>query len=281
MHINYCRSVRESFLGKTGIFFLTLVVSVAVLAPLITTYSPDEQSPDLLQPPSREHLLGTNDVGQDVWSRLVYGARTSLVIGFGVGVVATAISALVGTSAALIGGAFEAVLMRTVDAFIAIPSIVVIIFVAAYVRPSTGLLVLLLAVLTWQGGARIIRAQTLALKSKAHITAARSFGASWPYIIVRHILPDLGPVLLVCFIASVRRAVFMEAGLSFLGISTPGIVSWGGMIYHALQFCHLDAWKWWLVPAGLCLSVTITALVFIGHVLEEVIDPRLGRKNYA
>jgi len=280
MHINYYRSVKENYLGRTGMLLLILVISVAALSPFLSTYCPDAESADLLQPPSRKHWLGTNDVGQDVWSRLVYGAKNSLLVGFGAGAIATLISTVTGTSAALIGGKFEAAVMRLVDALIAIPSIVLIILVAAYVRPSASLLILLLALLTWQGGARVVRAQALALKLKTHITAARSFGAGWPYIVMRHIIPDLSPILLVSFIMSARRAVFMEAGLSFLGISAPGTVSWGSMIYHALQFCHLQAWKWWLIPAGLSLSITIMSLVFIGHALEETIDPRLrGDRN--
>jgi peptide/nickel transport system permease protein len=275
MHIDLKREIKESGPGKTGLIILLLMIAVALLAPILAPYDPHQQSAASLLPPSWQHWLGTNHVGEDIWSQLVYGARTSLLVGFGVGILCTLLGTLFGVSAALVGGLYEKVVMRIVDAFIVIPMVIVVILISAYIRPSTTTLILLLSFLSWQGGARIIRAQALSLKERGNVTAAKSFGAGHFYIARRHIVPDLGPILLVDFIYGVRRGVFMEAGLAFLGITDPNVVSWGTMMRDALSFSYLNVWQWWLVPTGIALSLTIIGLTFVGHAAEPVIEPRL------
>jgi len=275
MHIDLKREIKQSNAGKTGLVVLLVMVSIALLAPIIAPYDPSQQSTSSLLSPSLSHWLGTNHVGQDIWSRLVFGARTSLLVGFGVGIVSTLLATIFGVSAALVGGLYDKVIMRVVDAFIVIPMVIVVILVAAYLKPSILILILLLSLLSWQGGARVMRAQALSLKERGHIAAARSFGAHHFYIAWRHIVPDLGPILLVDFIYSVRRAVFMEAGLAFMGITDPTVVSWGMMMRDALTFSYLNAWQWWLIPTGVALSLTIVGLTFIGYAAEPVIEPRL------
>jgi len=275
VHINVKREIAESNPAKAGFVILLVMIAAALLAPLIAPYDPHQQSTSALLSPSMSHLLGTNHVGQDIWSRLFFGARTSLLVGFGVGILATLLGTICGVSAALIGGLYERILMRLVDALIVIPMVIVIILVAAYIKPSILVLIVLLSLLSWQGGARIIRAQALSLKERGHVAAAQSFGARNAYIARRHIVPDLGPILLVDFLYGIRRAVFMEAGLAFLGISDPTMVSWGMMMRDALSFSYLNVWQWWLVPTGIALSLTIIGLTFIGYAVEPVIDPRL------
>jgi len=275
MHIDVKREIRESGPGKTGLVILLVMVAVTILAPLLTRCDPAQQSSASLLSPSSAHWLGTNHVGQDIWSRLLFGARTSLLVGFGVGILSTFLGTVFGVSAALVGGLYEKVVMRIVDAFIVIPMVIIVVLTAAYVRPSVSVLILLLSLLSWQGGARVFRAQALSLKERGHVAAARSFGANHLYVAWRHIVPDLGPILLVDFIYGVRRAVFMEAGLAFLGISDPTLVSWGMMMRDAMSFSYLDVWKWWLVPTGVALSLTIIGLTFVGHAAEPVIEPRL------
>jgi len=275
MHIDLKKEIKESGPGRTGLIILLLMITVALAAPILAPYDPYQQSTASLLSPSWSHWLGTNHVGQDIWSRLVFGARTSLMVGFGVGILSTLLSTLFGVSAALVGGLYEKVVMRIVDAFIVIPMIIIVILISAYIRPSVLTLILLLSLLSWQGGARIMRAQALSLKERGHVAAAKSFGANHFYLAWRHIVPDLGPILLVEFIYGVRRAVFMEAGLAFLGISDPTVVSWGMMMRDALSFSYLNVWQWWLIPTGVALSLIIIGLTFIGHAAEPVIEPRL------
>jgi peptide/nickel transport system permease protein len=275
MHVSLKKEIKKSHAGQAGLVILLLVIIVAVLAPFFSRYDPGQQSAASLMAPSAAHWLGTNQVGQDIWSQLLYGARTSLLVGFGVGVISLMLSIIFGVSAALIGGIYDKIIMRLVDAFIIIPMVVMVILVAAYIRPELFVLILLLAVLSWQEGARVIRAQALSLKERAHVNASRTFGASRFYRAWRHILPDLGPILLVEFIYGVRKAVFIEAGLAFLGIGDPMLVSWGTMMRDAMKFSYLDVWQWWLVPAGIALSLTIIGLTFVSHTAESILDPRL------
>lgn len=269
------REVWDSGTGRTGLLLLALVVLMALLGPLISFYPPNEQTVFSLKSPSLSHWLGTNHVGQDIWTRLVYGARTSLLVGFSVSCIAVTLGVAVGLSAALVGGFYDRVVMRLVDAFIVLPAVILLVVVAAYLRPSLWVLVLMLSLLGWQGGARIVRAQALSLRERLHIDAARAFGAGHLYLGLRHLLPELFPILVVELIYGVRRAVFMEAGLAFLGISDPTAVSWGMMMRDALEFSFLDVWRWWLIPTGVALSLTILSVTFIGHALEPTLEPRL------
>ncbi|SMB99654.1 peptide/nickel transport system permease protein [Thermanaeromonas toyohensis ToBE] len=275
MHVNYWQEIKENRLGRTGLWLFLFLAFLAALAPFLAPYSPEARVGAAFSRPSAQHWLGTNDVGQDVWSCLLYGARTSLLVGCGAALLAGIISVLVGSSAALAGGLYDALCMRVVDAFLVIPPVLVAILVGAYLKPHLLTLILLLAAFLWPGGARIIRAEALSLKEKKSVAAARTFGAGSFYIMARHIIPDLGPVLLAVMIQNARRAIFMEAGLSFLGVSDPTLLSWGKMMQQALNFTYLGVWKWWLLPPGLALSVTVTALTFIGYALEGVLNPRL------
>ncbi len=327
MHVDPRKELTGSAGGRTGLIVLLFIVLVALFAPLLASADPLTQTPNSFAVPSWEHLLGTNHAGQDIWSQLVYGARTSLLIGLLVAILSTILATLFGTSAALIGGIYDKVVMRIVDAFIVIPLILLLILLSVYMNPnlstgvvigieviialvvagisvyvvrsmgwiglivmgmmsalivmshnllsSTGGLIIMLSLLCWQSGARTLRAQTLSLKERMHITAARGFGADIWYIIRRHIIPDLGTLLTADFIFSVRRAIFLQAGLAFLGISNPNVVSWGSMMSDARQWIFLDVWLWWLVPAGIALSLTIVSITLIGSALEPVLDPRL------
>lgn len=281
MHISLKKEIKESHTSKAGLIILLLVIVAAIFAPLLSGYDPNQQSVNSLQAPSWTHWLGTTQVGQDIWSQLLFGARTSLIVGFGVGTLSLILSIIFGVSAALIGGIYDKIVMRIVDAFIIIPMIVVVILFAAYIRPDLFALILLLTALSWQGGARVIRAQALSLKERTYVNAARTFGASRFYIARRHIVPDMGTILMVEFIYGVRRAVFIEAGLAFLGIGDPVMVSWGTMMREAMKFSYLDVWQWWLVPAGVALSLTIVGLTFISNTAESILDPRLRGETVA
>ncbi|MGC9514497.1 ABC transporter permease [Methanocrinis sp.] len=281
MHINVWHEMAESKVGKAGLLLIGLVVFLALFAPVLSPYSPRENTDTpAFSRPSEDHWLGTNDARQDIWTQLLYGARTSLSVGFGVALLSALISVLVGGTAAIFGGLYDRFWMRIVDATMAIPDVIVIILVAAYLRPNVLLMILLLSALSWPGGARVIRAQTLTLKERMHISAARTFGAGWSHLLFRHIIPDLGPILVAIMIQDARRAVFMEAGLSFLGISDPSVMSWGKMMQYARVFTYLEVWKWWLLPTGLALSTTLIGLSFTGYSLEAALDPRLQEPHH-
>jgi peptide/nickel transport system permease protein len=277
MHIKFLRVIIHDSMALSGLAMLALIVFMAIFAPLLSDYSPDDYTGRFFSPPSMDHLLGTDSMGQDIWSRLLYGARTSLFVAVAVAVISSAFSVFIGATSALLGGFYNRFWMRTVDVIISIPAIIVMILVAAYLHPSMQLLIILLSFFSWPRGARIVRSQVISLKERRYIYAARIFGAGQGHILKRHIIPDLAPIITALMIQDARRAVFMEAGLAFLGVSDPRIISWGKMMHQALGFTYLNVWEWWLVATGLALSLTLVGLSFLGFSLETAMDPRLQK----
>ncbi|MFW6456778.1 MAG: ABC transporter permease [Planctomycetota bacterium] len=275
MHISYGKKVLQSGIGRAGLIILSTLLLLAVIGPWISA-DPMQQTEDVLQAPSTRHFSGTDDVGHDVWARLVMGARTSLLVATGAGLLSTVLSAAVGISSGWTGGLYDRFSMRLVDAVLVMPTILVLILLSAFIQPTLFGLIVLISGLQWAGGARVLRAQTLTLKERPHVRAAQSFGAGPLHILARHIVPDLGPLLIVSFIHRARRAVFMEAGLAFIGIVAPSVISWGMMIRNALGFYYTSAWTWWLLPPGICLSLMILSFLFIGYALETIMEPRLS-----
>lgn len=280
MHIDLGHEIRHDRMALLGILVLAVILLMAIFAPLLSPYSPAEYTGRIFSPPSNDHLLGTDSMGQDIWTRLLFGARTSLLVAASVALLASSLSVLIGASSALVGGLYERFWMRIVDVMICLPTIIVMILIAAYFRPNLPLLILLISAFSWPGGARIVRSQVLTLKERMHIYAARTFGADQRHILKNHIVPDISPIIASMMIQDARRAVFMEAGLAFLGVSDPLIISWGKMMNQALAFTYLDVWKWWLLPTGILLSLTLVSLSFLGVSLEAAMDPRLCRHEH-
>jgi peptide/nickel transport system permease protein len=279
MHIDPLADISRDPMARMGIIILAAISLMALFAPLLSNYSPHDYTGKIFSPPDLDHPLGTDSVGQDIWVRLLYGARTSLIVAGAVAILSSSLSVLVGATAALIGGYYESFCMRAIDAMTSLPTIVVMILVAAYLRPSLMLMIMLISALSWPTGARIVRSQVLSLKERAHITASRTFGAGKRHIITTHILPELSTIVTSMMMQDARRAVFMEAGLAFLGVSDPMVISWGKMMHQALAFTYLDVWQWWLVPTGLALSATLIAISFLSFSLEAAMDPRLRKGN--
>jgi len=277
MHTDLCHEIRHDWMALLGILVMGLILLMAIFAPLLSPYSPSDYTGRIFSPPSLDHLLGTDSMGQDIWTRLLFGARTSLLVAASVALFASSLSVFIGASCALVGGLYDRFWMRVVDVMISLPTIIVMILIAAYFRPSLPLLILLISAFSWPGGARIVRSQVLSLKERMHIYAARTFGADPWHILKTHIVPDISPIIASLMIQDARRAVFMEAGLAFLGVSDPLIISWGKMMHQALAFTYLDVWKWWLLPTGILLSLTLVSLSFLGVSLEAAMDPRLYR----
>ncbi len=255
-------------------------LGVALLAPWLAPYDPAAYSGNPLERPSAAHLLGTNDVGQDILSELLYGARIALLLAIVAGGLTAALAMLVGMTTGYRGGMVDASLMRLVDVLMAIPHLPLMILIAAYLGPSLTNVMLIIALLGWMVPARVIRAQALSLRERGHILAARLFDATPAYIIRRHLIPALAPILVATFVAQAGRAIGLEAGLAFLGLGDPSAKSWGLMIRYALNYRGIyftPHWLWWLLPAGLNISLLILGFTFLGIALEARLDPRLGR----
>ena len=253
---------------------------LAGLAPLVAPFSPKTLSGAALSGPSSLHLLGTNDIGQDIFSQLVWGARPTLVVAVGSASLALAIGVIVGVTSGLIGGLLDLVAMRVVDFFLALPLLPVLVLVAAQVGARQGDLIVVIGLMSWPPTARILRSQTLTLRQRGFVSAARGFGTGPAYVVRRHLIPALGPLLVSGFVAVGAHAVLLEAGLAFLGLSDPTGVSWGlvlnrALLYQGLYFSSL--WVWWVLPAGLAITAAVLGFTFVGIGLEPNFNPRWER----
>ncbi len=259
----------------TGAAMAGLMALIALVGPHLVPYNPHEMSFRPFAKPSWEHPLGVNDGGQDIVSELVHAVRNSLSFGAMVGGLALILAVGVGLAAAWYDGIVGRILMGCAEMIMAIPSVMILILVAALFQPSALVLALVLAGLSWPTTAKAVRAQALALRNALHVRAAVQMGGSAGYIVTRHLVPEMFPLYLVGFVAKARMAVFTEASLAFLGLFDPGRKSIGGMIQCALRYYYMDTWWNWLLPPVLCLSVSIMATGFLAVSLERVLDPRL------
>ncbi|NWG16854.1 MAG: ABC transporter permease [Chloroflexi bacterium] len=262
--------------GLIGVSLLAVFVTAALFAPLLAPYDPAAFVGRPLERPGAAFLLGTNDVGQDILSELLFGARVSLVVAVGAAVGTVLLGLLVGGVAGYLGGWVDAALMRGVDVLLALPQLPLIILITTLTGAGLAQMTLTMALLFSPGMARIIRAQMFNQRGRAYVKIAQRFGASPLYIFRRHMLPHLAPLLIVGLVTAAGRAAAMEAGLAFLGLGDPSAKSWGLMMRYALNLPGLlltDRWLWWLLPPGLCITLLILALTFTGMRLEKRLNP--------
>lgn len=260
-----------------GAGMLGLFVLVAVLAPVIAPHDPATSVGAPYASPTSTHLLGTNDVGQDVFSELLYGARISLTVGFVVALVATLVGTLVGVGAGFFGGFLDSLAMRVVDLTLALPFLPLLIVLAAFIGRSLTITIVVIAVVLWARPARVIRSQVLSVRDREDVQATRAMGAGWGHLLGRHVTPAVAPLVIAQFVRSANIAILIEASLSFLGLGDPTAKSWGTMLFYAnARGAFLtDAWLWWVVPTGLAISLVVVSFAFVGYALEEWADPRL------
>lgn len=267
-----------SFQGKLSMVILILVVSMAIFATSLSPYPYNFTSGDALIPPDSEHIMGTDDLGIDLWAQICYGARISLIIGFGTALLAAVGGGLMGMFSGYVGGIPDKIIMRTIDVLIVIPDFPLMVLLAALLGPSLLNVVIVLTLFAWVTPARIVRSQVLMLKEQTYIKAAETYGAGSGYLIYRHFLPAVFPILAVNIIRLTGRAIISEAGLSFLGLGDPTSKSWGLIIHYATSFkgiYYTNFWKWWLVFPWLMLTMVVMALAFLSREMERVLDPQI------
>jgi peptide/nickel transport system permease protein len=265
--------------GVVGIVMLTIVVIAAVFAPLLAPYNPYErvqvQASDILAAPDAQHLLGRDDAGKDVWSQLIYGARVSLVVGF----TASFFSMLIGTTVGLVSGYYgksvDNLLMRIVDFLMVIPDLPLMLVIIAVWGRGLFKIILVISLLGWTYTARLVRSQTLSIKERQFVTRARAIGASNRRIIIRHILPQVMPLILAQAVLDISASILAESSLSFLGLGDPTLISWGNMLNFAFERAiSRQAW-WYLLPPGFAILWVSLSLILIGNSLEEIVNPRI------
>ena len=253
---------------------ILLIVLVAILAPL-SPYDPDASSvAEKMQGISSAHILGTDDIGRDTFTRTLYGGRVSLMVGFASMCVAVIIGTLIGTISGYMGGIVDTILMRIVDIFMAVPSLLFIIVVYAFMPRNLVTLVGMLAFFSWTKVARVVRAQTLTLKERDFVIAAKALGVKQSTIIRKHIIPNLMPQIIVAASLSIASAILDESALSFLGygVQLP-MASWGSMLQTAQKFIlHNPVMA---VAPGMMILVTVLCFNVLGDMLQQILDPKL------
>jgi len=224
-------------------------------------------------------FLGTTNQGADAFSQLIYGSRISLIIGVLATALSTAVGVVVGMVAGYFGGKIDEVLMRVVDFLLVIPGLPLMMVLAAFLGANISNIILVIAILGWTGTSRLIRSQVLAEKNKAYVESARAIGASDTYIMFRHILPNVTPILFANITLGVVGAILSEAGLSFLGLTNPDDPSWGRMLADARSGGAFSRGAWWVVLfPGLMITTLSLAFTFVGHTMDQVLNPRLRER---
>jgi ABC-type dipeptide/oligopeptide/nickel transport system permease subunit len=252
----------RQLVGSGIVLFFLLV---GIFAPLVQPYDPYERVADPFSPPSRAHPLGSNDIGQDILSELIAGARTSLLIGVAAGSASVLGGSLIGLIATCKTPGIAFVAQGITEITLIIPKLPIAIVIAAYLGGGIGSIVLVIALISWPVTARLVHAQALSLRSRPYVLAARSMGAREGWIMRHHLWPGVRSIVSVQFLLAVNSAVLTEAGLSFLGLGDPTQKSWGVILHyaHARSAFLTDAWQWWALPPGLCLMLFVLGLTLL------------------
>jgi len=273
------RQYLSSPMGVVGAVMLLLVVLVAIFAPWLAPTDPRDRvqvSPeDILAPPDAQHWLGRDDAGKDVLSLLIYGARVSLVVGFTASFMSMIIGTTVGLTAGYFGGRVGNLLMRFVDILMVIPELPLMLVIIAVMGRGLLNIILVIGLLGWTYTARLVRSQVLSVKERQFILRGRSLGASHLLLIMRHIFPQVLPLIIAQAVLDISVAILAESTLAFLGLGDPTLISWGSMLNFAFERAvSRQAW-WFLVPPGLAIVWVSLALVLIGNTLDQIVNPRL------
>jgi len=274
----FVRAFVRHRLAVTGLLIIAVLGLAALFAPIVATHDP--YTVDLLaakQGPSAAHWLGTDEVGRDVFSRLVYGARVSLSVGLVAVTIYTSIGVILGAVSGYFGGFIDGVIQRLTDTVMCFPTLIIIIAAVSVTGPSIWNVMLILGLLTWPGTCRLVRGQFLSLREQEFVEAARSVGTSNLRLIFRHILPNSIAPVIVSATFGVAAAILTEAGLSFLGLGVqPPTASWGNLINLAQSATILQEMPWLWAPPGILIAIAVLSINFVGDGLRDALDPRAG-----
>jgi peptide/nickel transport system permease protein len=265
----------KPFGAAAGLVFL-LFLFCGLFAPLLAPYGFNEISPiTRLKPPSWTHLFGTDNLGRDLFSRCLYGARLSVIIGLSAASIATVISVTIGLLAGYLGGRFDMITQRFVDAYMSFPELVILIAVVSVVGPGMFQIIGILSLVLGIAGSRIIRSAVVSARENMYVHAAQSIGASTWRIMWHHILPNIMPPIIVLFTTRVGAVILAESGLSFLGLGIPPpLPTWGGLLSGSGR-TYMFQGPWLALAPGLCLTIVVYATNVFGDALRDLLDPRM------
>lgn len=270
------RLFRDKPLGAFGFVVCVIFLFCGVFADVLAPYGYNQISPlNRLKPPSAQFWLGTDNLGRDMLSRCLYGAQISVIIGLSAAALATVVSVFIGIVSGYLGGKFDMIMQRFVDAWMSFPDLIILIVVVSVVGPGMGPVIVILGLLYGIGGSRIIRGAVLSVRENAYVHAAQSTGASLPRILWRHILPNVMAPVIVLFTTRVGAVILAESGLAFLGLGVPPPApTWGGMLSGSgRSFMYLAPWL--ALAPGLCITIVVYAINVFGDALRDLLDPRM------
>ncbi|MCC7164247.1 MAG: ABC transporter permease [Anaerolineae bacterium] len=271
---DFWRRFRYNRLAVIGLFIMVAVTFMALAAPILAPHDPDEVSYNILQPPSAEHLLGTDDSGRDVLSRLIYASRVSLAVGVTVSLATVLLGTAIGALAGAYGGMTDTWLSGLINVMLSIPTIPLAMVLGAFLSKDVIFIVGILFIVSWTATARIIRAEFITLRERDYVLAARAIGASQARLILKHMLPNSMPLIIVSVTLGVASAILAESALSYLGYGIqPPTPSWGNMLQNAQTYLRqaplLAIWP------GALIALTVIGINFVGDGLRDALDPRL------
>jgi len=270
------RLFREKPLGAIGFVICMIFLFAGIFADLIAPYGFNQIMPiNRMKPPSGRFWFGTDNLGRDIFSRILYGARLSVIIGLSAATLATFISVFIGITTGYLGGKFDMIVQRFVDAWMSFPDIVILIVVVAVVGPGMPQVIVLLGCLYGIAGSRIIRSAVLSVREQSYVHAAQSIGGGTPRIMLRHILPNVMAPVIVLFTTRVGAVILAESALSFLGLGVPPPApTWGGMLTgSARSYMYLAPWM--ALAPGICLTLVVFSINMFGDALRDLLDPRM------
>jgi peptide/nickel transport system permease protein len=270
------RLFREKPFGAIAGLVFVLFLLCGIFADVLAPYGFNEIAPiERLKPPSWKHLFGTDNLGRDLLSRCLYGARLSVIIGLSAAALATIISVAIGMLTGYLGGRFDMIGQRLVDAYMSFPELVILIAVVSVVGPGMPQIIGVLSLVLGIAGSRIIRSAVLSVRENMYIHAAQSIGASTARILWRHVLPNIMPPIIVLFTTRVGAVILIESGLSFLGLGVPPPApTWGGLLSGSGR-SYMFQGPWLALAPGLCLTTVVFATNVFGDALRDLLDPRM------
>ena len=273
---------KESKLGIIGAIILLFFIFISIFANYLSPYTikaTESNLKDRLQPPNHKYWLGTDDVGRDILTQIMYGGRISLLIGVTAAVISGGIGTLVGLIAGYFGGWKEDILMRVTDIILVIPGLPLMIVLAAILGTSFWNIILVISITGWTGTARVVRAQVLSLKERPFIESVKAIGAGDLRIIGLHLLPNVFPLISAQIVLRIGSAILSEASLSFLGLGDPLHVSWGIILHWAFAAGALSGNYWWfIIPPGVCITLVALGFTFVGYAIDQILNPRIRRR---
>ncbi|MCP4668662.1 MAG: ABC transporter permease [Deltaproteobacteria bacterium] len=280
---------RENLLGRIGLTLLAIFAAMALLSFVPPWIDPMYHPMTGVDPqisssvgPSMQHWLGTDFMGRDILSQLLAGARVAFMVGVSAAFMSIFLGTVIGMAAGYAGRATDTLLMRLADMIMVMPTLLVILILASlFGRLNIWFIVLFISLFRWPGVSRVIRAQTLSLKQRPFIEAARVAGASHSRIIFVHIMPNVLPLSFLYMTFRVTSAIIIEAALAFLGFGDPSTVSWGMMLQWVWKTGHMYKALYWLLPPGICISLITLSFYMLGRAMDEVLDPRLRKEGQA